>query len=191
MPAADEFPHEPRLGRRGRAWFRCRVRAAIRDLARKREDAVQFRGLIPSLVEWYAEELYRYLHWEPYDTYRGPWYPTGLWVLNGSAVERDLSVGLRACQRAAEAKAHPTLDAWLAALHAGALRAPVPSEPSAWRYLTTYEASERLDKTQRHLATWWPKLCACGQSFSGPSRSTKRCPDCRGKAKRLQPGGQP
>lgn len=173
------------------AWYR-------RALARYVAEQIERRptGMNPvlegALVEWFAVRPEMFVRWEDAETYH-PNFESGGWRIDWRAVNDALWHAAEACEMVAaaqrEAEMIPSLDAWLGALHQGALRWEGPHEPYAGA-LVTRVTKTRFGQLRAERLRRWPRVCRkCGREFSEAARANAaRCPQCQANGARAHRG---
>jgi hypothetical protein len=169
----------PALGRRGRLWFRHRVRALFLPMF---EADAQDAALTSRIVDWYTERAERYAVWVTAETYLGPRFAWGHWTVLESEVRADLEVARYQCGRevaqARDTDRFPTLEAWLTAEARGELEAGSIEEPPA-RHLVEPAALNRYVAVRARILKSRPRECTeCGAEFQPKSTTARRCATC-------------
>jgi hypothetical protein len=85
-----EFPHEPRFGRRGRAWFRRRIRRWAETVLTQAGGEGEARDLAADRVaDFFTARCEDYVEWRDEETFRGARFADGTWVILWRKVEQD------------------------------------------------------------------------------------------------------
>lgn len=144
-----------------------------------------------AVVEWFAVRRETFVAWEDAETYH-PDFESGGWRIDWRSVGDALWGAVEDCNNLTaaqrEADQNPSLDAWLAALHRGALVWEGPHEPYAGRLVARRRRTRFLRLRAERLRRW-PRVCrTCKREFSDATRANAaRCPHCLASGSRARP----
>ena len=170
-----------------RVWFERRVRRSLEGIRDNKKNKWERRRQLADpwvfewVAKWYCEHIADFIRDDPGDTFcvddihnheavsyqRGAVYDK-CWAVLDSATA--------ALERMQEAKQYETLDAWLAALHAGELGWGGPGEKDGEELVDDRRDFRKIARRRRNH---WPKRCrVCGEQFRPEPANVKSCGSC-------------
>lgn len=182
----DELPHEPRFGRRGRAWFHRRLRQwATSILTKAGGQGATCEQLADAAADWYTARVEHYVEWQDEEQYRGARFADGCWVIRWRQVEQDSSRVFRIAAGEPDPTVPPPavppgpvdVEAALAALTSPCHWRGQTREPRAGELLDE-EGQRRLQRSRAQVNRRRTCEC-CGQEFNTSQRYQVTCNECK------------
>jgi hypothetical protein len=104
-----------------------------------------------AIVSWYVHRAEAYARWVPAETYAGPGFAAGAWVILKEEVIGDFEIARYQSALARDRQRFPSLEAWLAAEARGEVEPAGVTEPEVRDFMSRKALSRYIDVRTRVL----------------------------------------